>query len=130
MQFKTVASVILALAVSASAIPAVHAQEYDRRDERHDDRRGDRRDDRHDERRDAMARDDHHDHERGFGPGHGFHRGDRLPPEYWSHHYVVDNWREHHLSAPPRGYQWVQNGADYALVVIGTGLILQLIFGN
>ncbi|MBB3214810.1 Ni/Co efflux regulator RcnB [Herbaspirillum sp. Sphag1AN] len=126
MQFKSLASVMLAIAVSASAIPVVHAQDYDRRD----DRRDERHDDRHNDRRDAMAHEDHREHERGFGPEHGFHRGDRLPPEYWSHHYVVDNWREHRLSPPPRGYQWVQNGADYALVAIGTGVIMQLIFGN
>lgn len=122
MQFKSLASVMLAVAVSASAIPVVHAQDYDRRDERHDDR--------HNDRRDAMAHEDHREHDRGFGPEHGFHRGDRLPPEYWSHHYVVNNWREHRLSPPPRGYQWVQNGTDYALVAIGTGVIMQLIFGN
>lgn len=40
---------------------------------------------------------------------------------------VVDDWRGHRLSAPPRGYHWVQVGADYVLVAIATGIILQLI---
>jgi|GEM_PF-462223 len=69
--------------------------------------------------------------ERGAGPDHGFYRGQRLPPQYRSRQYVVDNWREHRLSPPPRGYQWVQTGADYVLVAIATGLILQLLLdGN
>jgi Ni/Co efflux regulator RcnB len=38
---------------------------------------------------------------------------------------VVDDWRGHHLSAPPRGYHWVQMGGDYVLVAIATGVILQ-----
>jgi Ni/Co efflux regulator RcnB len=43
---------------------------------------------------------------------------------------VVDDWRAHHLSAPPRGYHWVQTGADYVLVAIATGIILQLLLNN
>src|ERR1017187_9069708 len=43
--------------------------------------------------------------ERGAGPNHAFHRGDRLPAEYRHRNYVVDDWRGHNLSAPPRGYR-------------------------
>ena len=68
--------------------------------------------------------------ERGAGPNQSFHRGGRLPPQYRSHQYVVDDWRGHHLSAPPRGYHWVQNGNDYLLVAITTGVIMQLLLGN
>lgn len=68
--------------------------------------------------------------ERGAGPDHAFRRGDRLPVEYRHRSYVVDDWRGHHLSAPPRGYHWVQTGADYVLVAIATGVILQLLLNN
>jgi Ni/Co efflux regulator RcnB len=68
--------------------------------------------------------------ERGAGPYHEIHRGQRLPVEYRSRQYVVDDWRGHHLSAPPRGYNWVQTGGDYVLVAIATGVILQLLLGN
>lgn len=68
--------------------------------------------------------------ERGAGPNHEFHRGQRLPPEYRNRQYVVDDWRGHHLSAPPRGYHWVQTGGDYVLVAISTGIILQLLLNN
>ncbi|CAN5172601.1 RcnB family protein [soil metagenome] len=59
-----------------------------------------------------------------------FHRGGRIPQEYRNHQYVVNNWRDHHLSAPPRGHQWVQVGADYVLIAIATGVIAQLILSQ
>jgi len=68
--------------------------------------------------------------ERGAGPDHQFHRGERLPIEYRHRNYVVDDWRAHNLSAPPRGYHWVQTGSDYVLVAIATGIILQLMLNN
>ena len=68
--------------------------------------------------------------EPGAGPEHSFHRGGRLPSEYRNHQYVVDDWRDHHLSAPPRGYQWVQTGGDYVLVAIATGIIAQVLLGH
>lgn len=67
---------------------------------------------------------------RGVGPDHRWHRGDRLPPAYRSYHYVVNDWRGHHLHAPPRGYHWVQYGADYILVAIATGLIVQIVLSQ
>jgi len=68
--------------------------------------------------------------ERGAGPDHQFQRGDRLPLQYRHRNYVVDDWRGHNLSAPPRGYHWVQTGGDYVLVAIATGIILQLMLNN
>ena len=65
--------------------------------------------------------------QRGAGPDHSLYRGARLPPQYRGRPGVVDDWRGHRLSAPPRGYHWVQVGADYVLVAIATGIILQLI---
>ena len=67
---------------------------------------------------------------RGAGPNHSFYRGERLPVEYRHRNYVVEDWRGHHLSAPPRGYHWVQTGGDYVLVAIATGIIAQLLLGN
>lgn len=67
---------------------------------------------------------------RGAGPDRSWHKGGRLPPQYRTRHYVVNDWRHHHLSQPPRGYQWVQYGSDYLLVAIATGVIAQLILSN
>jgi Ni/Co efflux regulator RcnB len=73
---------------------------------------------------------DHADRGRGAGPDHNFYRGGRLPTQYRSHQYVVNDWRGHHLSAPPRGYQWVQTGGDYVLVAIATGIIASILLNQ
>ncbi|QNN56704.1 RcnB family protein [Diaphorobacter ruginosibacter] len=101
-------------------------RDHDRRG--HDDRRGY---DRHDNRRPnppGHVRNDHYP--RGAGPDHRWHRGDRIPPAYRTRSYVVEDWRTHRLTAPPRGYQWVQYGSDYLLVAIATGVIASLILSN
>lgn len=67
---------------------------------------------------------------RGAGPQHQFRRGGRLPAEYRSRHHVVDNWRSQRLSAPPRGYHWVQTGSDHALVAIASGIIAQILLNQ
>jgi Ni/Co efflux regulator RcnB len=68
--------------------------------------------------------------ERGAGPNHAFYRGQRLPTQYRSRQYVVNDWRSHQLRAPPRGYHWVQTGGDYVLVAIATGVILELLLNQ
>lgn len=98
------------------------ARQRDRRD--YGGRQYERRDDR------GRANDYGRRDGRGAGPNRAFYRGDRLPVEYRHRNYVVENWRGHNLSAPPRGYQWVQTGADYVLVAIATGIILQLLLHN
>lgn len=70
------------------------------------------------------------DRGRGAGPDRRYFKGDRLPANHRGHQDVIDNWRDYHLSAPPRGQHWVQLGADYVLVAITTGTITQIFFGN
>jgi Ni/Co efflux regulator RcnB len=140
------------LAITVSSVGAAYAQGKSDRDDRNDRGRGeqgqrngppghDNRDDRndrsrgdqaqrnghpgeHDNRNHAMQRD--HRGERGAGPNHNYYKGETLPAQYRHRNYVVDDWREHRLSAPPRGYHWVQTGSDYVLVAIASGIILQL----
>jgi Ni/Co efflux regulator RcnB len=90
---------------------------------RGDNRRDDRHDNRFDNHRDDRGRTAHY---RGAGPRHDLQRGGRLPTQYRNRQYVVNDWRGHHLSAPPRGHQWVQTGSDYVLVAAATGLIAQI----
>ncbi|HEY0201744.1 MAG TPA: RcnB family protein [Burkholderiaceae bacterium] len=66
----------------------------------------------------------------GAGPEHAFRWGERLPSNYRNRQYVVNDWRVHHLYAPPRGQQWVQVGADYVLVAIATGVIAALVLNS
>lgn len=66
----------------------------------------------------------------GAGPNHSLYRGDRLDSDYRHHNYVVDDWRSHRLSPPPRGYHWVQTGGDYVLVAVATGVIIQILLSH
>jgi len=66
----------------------------------------------------------------GAGPSHDLRRGNRLPDRYRNNQYVVNNWREHRLRPPPRGYHWVQTGGDYVLAAVATGIIADLIINN
>ena len=94
--------------------------------ERHD------RDGRFDHRRDRQdLRDGRHLDRSGFPSPHAeWRRGGRVPTEYRGRNYVVNDWRGHHLNAPPRGYQWVGVGGDYVLAALATGLIAQIIAGQ
>lgn len=115
----TLLTVALISASSAFAQPDGRGRQDARgRNDMHDNRPGF-----HESRRNGH-RDD--DRRLGIGPNFAFHRGDRLPPHYRNRHYVVENWRIHHLRQPPRGHQWVQIGANYALVAITTGMIVDL----
>jgi Ni/Co efflux regulator RcnB len=134
MPYSKLASVLVAASMLLSTVAS--AQQHGRGDDqRQDDRRGGQADG----RRGGQGQQARHAPRqaprqftdgRGAGPDHAFQRGGRLPPEYRGHEYVVDDWRGHHLSQPPRGYHWVQSGGDYILVAITTGLILQLLLNH
>ena len=66
----------------------------------------------------------------GAGPDHRWVKGGRVPQEYRGNNYVGNDWRGHRLSSPPHGYRSVQNGGDYLLVAVATGVIAQIIWGN
>lgn len=134
MNRKAAVSVVLAMSLSTGGF--AFAQGYGDRNDRDRNERAqqDRRDNagRQSDRRDnrSRANNDGRRDERGAGPNHAFHRGERLPAQYRNRQYVVDDWRNHSLTAPPRGYHWVQTGGDYVLVAIATGIILQLLLNN
>jgi Ni/Co efflux regulator RcnB len=125
----------------------------DRRDDRHDARRDwredrrDWRDDRRDWRDDRRDwRDDRRDwHDRGHHYGrirageyrrpwgyrsHYWRRGERLPRGYYARPYIVNNYRDCHLHAPPRGAHWVRVNNDAVLAAIATGLILDVVYNR
>ncbi|MFC5473818.1 RcnB family protein [Paraherbaspirillum soli] len=137
MNGNKVVSAIMAMSLATAGFS--FAQGYGERDDRgrneqmQRDNQQDHRDWRQPDRRDFQGRGHYNDgrrDERGAGPNHEFHRGERLPPEYRSRQYAVDDWRGHRLSAPPRGYHWVQIGGDYVLVANSNGIILQLFLNN
>ncbi len=127
MNSKAVVFAILAMSLATAGL--AFADDHGNRNDRNDRGRNaqEQRGGGHDHR--ANNSNERRD-ERGAGPNHDFRRGDRLPAEYRNRQYVVDDWRDHHLSAPPRGYHWVQTGGDYVLVAIATGVILQLLLNH
>lgn len=141
MNKHLIAKGLIALLLAANA-PAFAQHGHDRAQERREDRREYRderreerreyRDERREERREYRddRRDDRREARRGAGPRHDLYRGQRLPASYHHRQYVVDNWRSHRLSAPPRGYHWVQVGNDYVLAAIATGIIASVLLGN
>jgi Ni/Co efflux regulator RcnB len=134
MKTKTIICALAAASLSLGSLPSFaddhdhdhghgHGYGHDR-DRGHDDRHGDR----HDDHRDA--RDHQPDHYYYGARGPEWHRGGRIPAQYRSRQYVVNDWRGHHLHAPPRGYQWVQVGGDYVMVAIATGIIATLLINQ
>lgn len=60
--------------------------------------------------------------------GHKWRKGQRLSAR--DRHYVVNDWNQRGLRAPPRGYQWVREGnntGDFLLVATATGLIASIL---
>ncbi len=122
MKLKTLASALVAISLATSGIAFAQGRgdQNDRNHERVEHNNGHESDQRGDRGHD----------ERGAGPNHEYYKGGRMPKEYRSSHYVVDDWRGHHLSAPPRGYHWVQTGGDFVLVAIATGIIADLLLNR
>ncbi len=64
--------------------------------------------------------------EPGHGPyssGHQWHHGDY----YHGNRYVVGDWQHYRLRQPPYGYEWVQDGDQFVLIAIATGIITDVI---
>ena len=122
MKFNRIPVVLTALVV---ALPAISmADPGDRHDHDRDHRDGYAQHDRDHDRADWDHPGYRHDYYRGAGPNHDWQRGSSLPREYWGPRYVVNDWRGHHLSQPPRGYHWVSVNGDYVLAAVATGIIL------
>ena len=75
-----------------------------------------------------QARGSHHP---GYARTSEYRRGGYVSHEYRSRQYVVNDWHARRLEAPRRNQQWLQVGAaDYALVAIASGIILQLVLNQ
>jgi Ni/Co efflux regulator RcnB len=102
-----------------------HRDRRDHRDFRGNDRHDDHRFDRQD------FRPGRHFDRQGYQPRPAeWRRGGRLPPEYRGRNYVVNDYRAYRLQPPPRGYQWIGVGGEFALAAIATGLIAQIVISQ
>ncbi len=61
------------------------------------------------------------------GPApHNWQRGQRIERNDWDRGSRVD-YRQHHLSEPPRGYEWRQVDGSYVLAAVAGGVIADVI---
>jgi Ni/Co efflux regulator RcnB len=65
--------------------------------------------------------------ERGAGPNHSYHKGDRLSAEDHNKKYEVADWRSRNMREPPTGYHWVRSGDDFVLAAVATGVIADIL---
>lgn len=56
---------------------------------------------------------------------------------HWQHgqHYtgsrrVVGNWNHYHLRQPPHGYEWVQDGSQFVLIAVASGVIADVLLNS
>jgi Ni/Co efflux regulator RcnB len=69
----------------------------------------------------------------GWGADRGgnqhWQRGQQMGYNDWNGAQAVD-YRQHHLRAPPRGYEWRQSNGQYILAAVATGVIASIILSN
>ena len=63
------------------------------------------------------------------GSAHHWKRGQRMGYNDWSSASAVD-YHQHHLRAPPRGYEWRQSNGNYVLAAVATGVIASIIYNS
>ncbi|AZV94710.1 hypothetical protein CBF45_14075 [Bordetella sp. J329] len=66
----------------------------------------------------------------GAGPDDRYRKGDTLPQPYQGRRYYVSQPERYNLPAPGHGQRWVKVGADYVLITIATGLIIDLVLNH
>jgi Ni/Co efflux regulator RcnB len=82
----------------------------------------DHRDDHHDDH--AAVHDDHHnDH---YVRHDDWHKGYHMAPNDWNRGDRLD-YRQYHLAAPPRGYEWRRVDGNYVMAAVATGIVASLV---
>ncbi|HTV79613.1 MAG TPA: RcnB family protein [Steroidobacteraceae bacterium] len=56
-------------------------------------------------------------------------KGHRMRDEDWKRGERID-YREHHLRAPPAGYEWREVDGNYVLAAVATGVIASVIMAS
>ena len=68
-------------------------------------------------------------HVNGHRVHHDWRKGGRIARADWNRGHRVD-YRQRHLRAPPRGYEWREVDGSYVLAAAATGLIAGLLIAN
>ena len=121
MQFKSIATAAVAATLALSSLSSF-AQAYDKRGKVIIVQQQNKK------QNHQPAKDQRQYYYNARGPE--FVRGRVLPHDLRTPQYVVVDYRQHRLTAPPRGKQWVQVGADYVLVAVATGIIANIVLNR
>jgi Ni/Co efflux regulator RcnB len=80
----------------------------------------------------ALAQqDDHHDaHNQQYVRHAEWKKGYHMQSADWNRAERVDNYRDYHLSAPPRGYEWREVDGNYVLAAVATGVIASVVVAS
>ena len=73
-------------------------------------------------------RHDRYDNHRGNNH-HNWRRGGRIERSDWNRGHRV-NYRQRHLRAPPRGYEWREVDGNLVLAAVATGIIASIILSH
>jgi Ni/Co efflux regulator RcnB len=65
---------------------------------------------------------DHQDHHDNYVSHPEWKKGYHMKPEDWHRAKPVD-YKQYHLSPPPRGYEWRSVDGNYVLAAVATGVI-------
>jgi Ni/Co efflux regulator RcnB len=68
----------------------------------------------------------------GYGNGYGYndHHDWQRGGYYGGHREVINNWGYYRLQPPPYGYEWVQDGDQFVLIAIASGIISSIILNS
>jgi Ni/Co efflux regulator RcnB len=58
---------------------------------------------------------------------YSWHRGARLPAQYYAPRYVVHDYDDYRLYRPPHGHHWVRVDHDVVLAAITTGAVIAVV---
>lgn len=136
-----IGALVVSLAVGSTALAGPGGRGHDQDHDRHGSWSH------HEDRRDWS----HHEDSRDFRPApharvvyrgpvrygfyqrpHGYYahrwgRGERLPVAYYARPYVIADYRDCGLRAPPRGYHWVRVDGDAVLAAVATGIVIDTV---
>lgn len=78
---------------------------------------------------DQPARDNHGDQQAHFVKHPEWKKGARMNQADWSRGQHID-YRQYHLNAPPRGYEWRSVDGNYVLAAVATGVIASVVVAS
>jgi len=76
----------------------------------------------------AAFADGHHDNHQ-YVRHSEWHKGARISHDDWNRGDHID-YRQYHLHAPPRGYEWREVDGNYVLAAVATGVIASVVVAS